>query len=94
MRSWPVPVQIAGEEKVFGGILSLRQLGWLVAGIGLGIAVAVVAPVPLLWRFVFFSFFALIGFLLCFVRVINLSADVALWRLNQWWRRERKLTLK
>ena len=38
MASYPVPPDTSAKEKVIGGILSIPQLIWFLAGIGIGVA--------------------------------------------------------
>lgn len=93
MRAWPVPIQITEEEKLIGGIVSLRQLGWLFGGFcfgGLGAAL----PLPLALRFVVFVLAFLVGAVLAFARPCGMPLDVFLWRWWRWRRENRELFLK
>lgn len=93
MRAWPVPVQMTEEEKIIGGFMSLRQLGYLFAGFcfgGLGAAL----PLPLAFRFVVFALVFLAGAVLAFARPYETLLDVFLWRWWRWRRSPQKLCLR
>ncbi|MDH7578257.1 MAG: PrgI family protein [Bacillota bacterium] len=93
MRAWPVPVQISDEEKLIGGVISLRQLGWLFAGFcfgGLGAAL----PLPLALRFAVFVLVFLVGAVLAFASPFDTPLDVFLWRWWRWRRSPQELFLR
>lgn len=94
MKSYPVPVQIAGEEKVFGGKLTLRQILWLFLGVGGGLAGAFILPVSLSFKVVVFCVFSLGGVLLAFLTLAGVSLDIYLYRLYKLCKRDTKLSLR
>lgn len=93
MRAWPVPVQMTEEEKIIGGFMTLRQLGYLIAGFCLGgLGAALPLPVPL--RLAVFALVFLAGAALAFVFIFDMPLDVFLWRWWRWRRSPRELFLK
>ena len=53
MRSWPVPIQVTEDEKIFGGVMSFKQLGYLALFFCIGGAGAAI-PLPLFVRIAVF----------------------------------------
>lgn len=93
MRAWPVPVQMTEEEKIIGGFLTLRQLGYLIAGFCLG-GLGAALPLPLPLRLAVFALVFLAGTALAFVSIFEVPLDVFLWRWWRWRRSPRELFLK
>ncbi len=94
MRSYPVPVQFTGEEKVFSGVLTLRQLVWLFLSVGLGLAGAFLLPVSIVLRLVVFCVFSLCGVALAFLPIAGVSLDIYLHRLYKFGKSDTKLSLR
>jgi len=80
------------EEKLIGGFMSLRQLGYLIAGFCLG-GMGAAFPLPVPFRIVIFSLFFTAGAAIAFLQLYNMPADVFLWRLWKWWRSQRQFCL-
>ncbi len=93
MRIVPVPVQITEEEKIIGGHLTGRQLGYLIAGVALG-GGAFALPFPIIVRFIFFCLFCILGAVVAFVRLHNMLFDVFLWRWFKWKRLSQDMVLR
>lgn len=94
MRDWPMPIQITEEEKIFSGILTLRQLLWLFLGFGCGLVGAFVPPVSPAFMFIIFVFVSLAGCLFAFLPVAGVSLDIYFHRLFLFRRRNTKLFLR
>lgn len=94
MRAFPVPVQITEEEKLVGGVMSLRQLGWLAAGFCSGGAAAFLLPLPLSLRLAAFALGLTAGAALAFARPFDTPLDVFLWRWWKWRRSAREICLR
>lgn len=93
MRVWPVPVQMVEDEKIIGGMMSLRQLGYLILGFCLGGGWAAL-PLPFSLRIAVFTAAFAFGAALAFVNIYDMPLDVFLWRLIRWWRSPRELYLR
>lgn len=94
MKTYPVPVQFAGEEKIFGGMLTLRQCCWLFLFTGLGLAGASLLPVSIVFRVVIFVVCAACGVALAFLPIAGVSLDIYLHRLYKFGKRDTKLSLR
>lgn len=94
MRSFPVPIQITEDEKIFGGHLSLRQMAYLfIIGPGLGFIVAALIPFGgITTDAILFLIGFLIGAALAFVKIYDTSLDVYLWYAIKWLRSPRIYT--
>jgi len=92
MRAWPVPVQMTEEEKIIGGFMSLRQLGYLIAGFCLG-GLGAALPLPISLRLAVFAVIFLAGAALAFAPLFDTPLDVFLWRWMRWRRSARELFL-
>ncbi|WP_034630935.1 PrgI family protein [Desulfotruncus alcoholivorax] len=93
MRMFPIPMDLTGEEKLIGGVLSLRQMVYLLGG---GVCAvfflvllrvihvlwALALPVAIIWLVlgIFLSFFSLDG----------MGADEYLYRWLAWRTRRRR----
>jgi hypothetical protein len=90
MRTWPVPVQLNEPEKIFGGLLDLRQLAHLLAWPlllgGLG-AAALFLPAAL--RLLPLGLGLAIGAAFAFARPHHMPLDRYLWLWWRWRRRPR-----
>ncbi|MGB9792595.1 MAG: PrgI family mobile element protein [Thermacetogeniaceae bacterium] len=94
MRSWPVPIQMeSSEERIIGGFMTLRQLGYLIAGACLG-GLAAALPLPAALRLVAFLMFLLLGAALAFAPACGMPLDVFLFRLLKWRRSRREMSLR
>jgi len=94
MRSWPVPVQITDEEKIIGGVLTLRQLVYMIAGLAVGGALAAVIPTWALLRFLIYLVFQIGGFALALCQVKDMSLDSYLVHYWKWKHSARSFILK
>lgn len=76
MRYYSVPRDLRGEEKIFGGILSLRQVIYLILGAGTGLGVLVAFwGMPLWLRAVIALSLLVAGGLLAFGKIDEDPAD-------------------
>jgi hypothetical protein len=97
MRQFPVPMNILDEEKLVGGVLSLRQVAWLCAAV-IAAAAAWVALRVLhapAWLFLVSATLLLAaGTALAFIWIAAVSLDryIVLWVLFQ--RRKRRWVLR
>lgn len=84
MRSWPVPIQVTEDEKIFGGVMSFKQLGYLALFFCIGGAGAAI-PLPLFVRIVVFLLMMCIGCVVAFGEWQNIKIDtlVKLWIRRQ-----------
>jgi len=87
MRQYPIPYQTGGEDPVIGGLLTLRQLIYVVLGVAVGGGLAAALPAPWWARLAVIIPFALAGAGFAFIQVKGDRLDVYLWRL---WRFKRK----
>ena len=94
MRAWPVPIQITDEERLIGGKLTLRQLGYIVAGLALGGASFGFTFLPLLARFTLFFLVAGGGFTFAYAWIYHMRVDQYLYLYFKWRRSPRFLFLK
>jgi len=95
VRTWPVPVQFSEPEKIFGGLLTLRQLGHLVFWpLFLGGLGAAAAFLPAALRVLPFVLGLGIGAAFAFVRPCHMPLDRFLWLWLLWRRRPRAYYLK
>lgn len=88
--SHKIPAEFESEEKLFGGILTLKQFVFLAAGGTVG-AVSVTLPLPLVLRLFLFGLFFSVGAALAFVKVWDMTLPVFLFRLVRYRRRPRKV---
>jgi hypothetical protein len=93
MRMFPIPMDLTGEEKLIGGVLSLRQMVYLLGG---GVCAvfflfllrlvhtpwALALPVAVLWF--------VLGVFLSFVSLSGMGADEYLFRWFLWRTRRRR----
>ncbi|MEW6727532.1 MAG: PrgI family mobile element protein [Bacillota bacterium] len=96
MRQHPVAVQLEDEDKVVGGVMTFRQLIWLIAGFALG---GGAAALPLPWypwyiRALVFGLFFLAGAVLALGRAYGMAMDVFLFRYARWRLRQKAWALK
>ena len=85
MRQWPVPVQIAEPERIIGGIMTFKQLAYVVAGASLGgTAGAVAFFMPVALRLALFGLGGAAGMALSFVKVYDTPLDIFIWRWFRW----------
>ena len=94
MRSWPVPVQMTEDEKMVGGVLTLKQLGYMLAGLALGGTAAGVFRLPGIMRFVIYFVIQAFGFALALCQVSYTPLDNYLINAWRWWRSPRQLVFR
>lgn len=94
MRSWPIPVQMTGEDKTVGGSWSFRQLGYLLSGLALGGAAGFAVPLHLALRFLVYCIIQVFGVALAFLKINDTPLDVFLFRAWRWWRSQRHFYLR
>lgn len=84
MRAFPVPVQITEEEKLFGGMLSLRQLLYIIAGVCLGGLSFLIIFMPVVIRLFIFLIMSCLGPLIAFIPIYHMRADQFIFRYIKW----------
>jgi hypothetical protein len=93
MRNWPVPIQMAGDEKTVGGTMSFRQLGYMMAGFALGGAGAALR-LPFFLRLMVFGIIFMMGVALSWYEVNDTPLDVYLCRAVRWYCSQRQFYLR
>jgi len=66
-----MPFDVTGEEKLIGGVISLRQIGYIFAGITIGGLFATIPFLPTVIKVVIFLISLVISAMLAFVRINN-----------------------
>ncbi|KJS10663.1 MAG: hypothetical protein VR67_17415 [Peptococcaceae bacterium BRH_c8a] len=94
MRAFPVPVQINDEERIMGGIFTLRQTLYLCMGLALGGASFSFTFLPILIRFIFFLLILGVCVVLAFFKIYAMRADQYLVLYLKWRYRVKKHGLK
>ena len=83
MRSFPIPMELTEEEKIMGGVLSKRQIAYVLGGIV--IAAVLFGIMPKLWlRFVSAILGLGIAGALSFVKIDDIGLDRYLYQLVRW----------
>lgn len=94
MRAFPVPVQITEEERVIGGMLTLRQLLYITLGVVLGGLVFLLTFLPVIIRLFIFVMIVLASTVLAFIKIHDLRADQYLYLYVKWKKSPRAIYLK
>ncbi len=94
MRAFPVPVQITDEERIIGGIITLRQLLYVVVGVALGGVALALFFLPLALRLVIFIISVSLGIMFSFVRFYNMRADRFIYLYLKWRMSNRSMYLE
>jgi len=85
MRAYPVPVQLDNEERIIGGVLTLRHIIYLILGLALGGGAGMGAFfLPLYFRIFLAALGLSAGAALAFAPVAGMSMDIYLLRWFQW----------
>lgn len=94
MRAFPVPVQITDEERLMGGIFSLRQTLYIILGLALGGAGFAFTFLPVLIRLFLFILVACIGVVFAFVKIRYMRVDQYIYLHLKWRKSPRAIWLK
>ena len=89
MRYFPVPMDLTQEEKIIGGVLSIRQVVYLLIG-GIFSAVFALVPIFILLKIPLVLFFLIAAPCLAFVSVKEIHLDLYLLKWFMFWRRTRR----
>lgn len=96
MPSYRVPQNLNEEEKLIGGVASLRQTAYGVIGLLIGIFFAYLVPGNMTVKIAAFSVPLVLSIFFGFARYMDLSLDhllylyVRYWRSKKYYRYERK----
>lgn len=74
MDSFPVPVQSDEEEKLFGGLLTIRQMVYLLLA-AISVFASSISPMPMWLKVICDLIVAVFGISLAFVRADNVTLD-------------------
>lgn len=69
MRMFTMPFDVTGEEKLIGGVVSLRQIGYIFAGITMGGLMAALPFLPLAIKVILFVVTVTVSIILGFVKM-------------------------
>ena len=84
MRAFRVPVQITDEEKLFGGILSLRQFLYIFVGFALGGLAFTLSFMPVLVRLFLFLIVFVTGIGIAMIPIKDMRADQYIYYYTRW----------
>ena len=91
MRAFKVPVQITDEEKLFGGILSLRQFLYIFTGFALGGLFFTLSFMPVLVRLFLFLTIFIAGIGMALIPIKDMRADQYIYYLIKWKRSPKEI---
>jgi hypothetical protein len=75
MRSYKVPENLHGEEKLIGGVASLRQAIYVLLASAIGLGVAAIMPVEMVGKITVFAVFPMIGIGFGFTKIHDINLD-------------------
>lgn len=75
MKTYKVPQDLNEEEKLIGGVASLRQTAYVVIGAVAGILLAIAIPISITGKVTVFSVFVVLGIGFGFTKVYDLNLD-------------------
>ncbi|MTI84403.1 MAG: PrgI family protein [Firmicutes bacterium] len=93
MRFYPVILDTLDEEKIFGGIISVRQVVYLLVAAILGI-ICFFIPIHIMLRIPLSLMFASIGLALAFGKISETNTDKLLYFAFKYYLRKKKYVLR
>lgn len=75
MRSYKVPADLHGEEKIIGGVASIRQTAYIVVSFLIGLLFVCLIPVSIMNKVGLLALFVIPGAFLGFAKVQGMNVD-------------------
>lgn len=94
MRAFPVPIQMHEEERIMGGMISLRQTAYIALGLALGGASFYLGFLPLIIRLLLFLIVSGVGLFFAFAKFDDLRVDQYIFYYLKWRFGPRKMYIR